>query len=256
MGGKIRDRPEDAPPPRGMATVRFMTYNVHRCIGLDGRHRPERIASVIARLEPDVACLQELDVNRPRTGRVDQPRRIADALRMDAHFHGAVRVAEEQFGAAVLSRLPMRKVRSGPLPTLLGMRLEPRAALWVEVQAGGRPVQVLTAHLGLTRGERLVQTDLLLGEEWLGHPDCRPPRVLCGDLNMTPRSPAWRRLGRALRPASGERPPGTWPSFLPLVAFDYVFASPDVEVRGVAVPSDRHVRLASDHLPVVVDLEI
>jgi endonuclease/exonuclease/phosphatase family metal-dependent hydrolase len=116
-----------------------MTYNVHRCIGLDGRHRPERIAAVLARFDPDVACLQELDVNRPRTGRVDQPRRIADALQMDAHFHGAVRVAEEQFGAAVLSRLPMRKVRSGPLPTLLGMKLEPRAALWVEVRArGGR----------------------------------------------------------------------------------------------------------------------
>jgi endonuclease/exonuclease/phosphatase family metal-dependent hydrolase len=239
-----------------MATVRLMTYNVHRCIGLDGRHRPERIAAILARFDPDVACLQELDVNRPRTGRVDQPRRIADALQMDAHFHGAVRVAEEEFGAAVLSRLPMRKVRSGPLPTLLGMKLEPRAALWVEVRARGRPMQVLTAHLGLTRGERRVQADLLLGEEWLGHPDCRPPRLLCGDFNMTPRSPAWRRLARALRAVAGDRPPATWPSFLPLVPLDGVFADPEVEVRGVEVPSDRSVWMASDHLPVVVDLEI
>jgi endonuclease/exonuclease/phosphatase family metal-dependent hydrolase len=73
---------------------------------------------------------------------------------------------------------------------------------------------------------------------------------------MTPRSPAWRRLARVLRPVAGDRSPATWPGFLPVVALDGVFASPEIEVRGVEVPSDRSVRMASDHLPVVVDLEI
>jgi endonuclease/exonuclease/phosphatase family metal-dependent hydrolase len=242
-----------------MATVRLMTYNVRRCLGLGGRPSPERVAGVIARFDPDVVCLQELDVGRFRTGRADQPGQIARALRMDAQFHGAVRVAEEQFGTAVLSRLPMRKVRSAPLPTLLGMRLEPRAALWVELRAGGKLVHVINVHLGLTRGEREVQTDMLLGEEWLGHPECRAPRILCGDLNMTPRARAFRRIERVLRAAEapeGARRFRTWPSLLPLVPLDHVFGSSDLKPRGVEVPRDGAVRLASDHLPVIVDYEL
>ena len=37
------------------------TYNVHRCIGTDGRYSPGRIVSVLRELDADVIALQEVD---------------------------------------------------------------------------------------------------------------------------------------------------------------------------------------------------
>ena len=59
---------------------RIVTYNVHRCVGNDRRLDVARIADVLARLEPDIVALQELDVGRARTGRVDQAHEIARRL--------------------------------------------------------------------------------------------------------------------------------------------------------------------------------
>jgi hypothetical protein len=73
-------------------TLRVMTYNVHSCIGMDGKLSPERIARVIARYAPDVVALQELDVGRARTEGMDQAHRIAHYLAMDFHFHPAMHI--------------------------------------------------------------------------------------------------------------------------------------------------------------------
>src|SRR5689334_13841828 len=58
--------------------VRIMTYNVHSCRGMDGAISHERIAEVIERYNPDVVALQELDLGRERSGRLDQTRSIAE----------------------------------------------------------------------------------------------------------------------------------------------------------------------------------
>lgn len=236
--------------------VKLLSYNVHHCRGMDGRVAPERVAELIGREDPDIVALQELDVFRERTSRVDQPKLISDLLRMDVHFHSTMALAREQYGTAVLSRWPLLKVRSSSLPSLAGRKLENRAALWVRVDAEGTPLNVVNTHLGLTRGERRLQAEALLGPEWLGHPECREPRVLCGDFNMTHRREttcfdglcvreSWSRVGP---------PPKTWPSLLPMLSLDRVFVSPRVEVESVRSPRDRLARIASDHLPVVATL--
>ena len=86
--------------------ARLLTYNVHRCVGVDRQLDVARIAGVIADLEPDIVCLQELDVGRARTGGVDQAHAIAERLDMSFHFHPAMRVEEELYGDAILTRLP------------------------------------------------------------------------------------------------------------------------------------------------------
>jgi endonuclease/exonuclease/phosphatase family metal-dependent hydrolase len=57
-----------------------MTYNVHGCVGTDGRLDVGRIAAVIGQSRPDIVALQELDVGRERSGRVDQAHAIAERL--------------------------------------------------------------------------------------------------------------------------------------------------------------------------------
>jgi endonuclease/exonuclease/phosphatase family metal-dependent hydrolase len=248
--------PAPTPPavPRHPRHVRVMTYNVHSCVGLDGKHSPERVARVIARYAPDVVALQELDVNRLRTGGVHQARRIARALEMDYHFHPSFVVEEEQYGNAVLSRLPMRVVKTGPLPG--GGRLEPRGVLWVEVDFDGMAVQLLNTHFGLRPTERLRQVQTLIGQDWLGSEQCIGPLVVCGDLNSQPGSRVYVRLCRMLQDAQEACDGGAHvPTWMQLRRVDHIFSSPGMTVVDAVVPRTRLTRVTSDHYPVIADLE-
>jgi endonuclease/exonuclease/phosphatase family metal-dependent hydrolase len=242
-------------------TVRIMTYNVHRCRGLDRRWSPERIAEVIAACHPDIVALQELDVGRARSGGVDQAEVIARALGMDVQFFPALRVMEELYGDAILSRWPARLIKTGGLPSLRRIpRLEPRGALWSSVKVGEAEFQVINTHLGVLARERLRQIDTLLGPDWLGHPDCRDPVVFAGDFNAAPRSRVYRRL--TARFADAHRAPcvararATFPTRFPTLRIDHVFVSRSIEVLSASTIRTPLARLASDHLPVVVDLRI
>jgi endonuclease/exonuclease/phosphatase family metal-dependent hydrolase len=242
-------------------TIRLLTWNVHRCLGIDGRIAPERIAEVIALAAPDIVALQEVDVMRKRTGCVDQAEEIARLLGMDSHFHANVRVMEEQYGDAILTILPSRLQHSGRLPGRLGLRtIEPRGALWARIDLDGLYLNVINTHLSLIARERRRQTDFLFGPDWIGHADCSGPLALVGDLNLVPRSSVYRRLARRMQdvqraPGLG-RPKPTFPAGFPVLRIDHVFTSGEIGVRRVEVIRNHITRVASDHLPLVVDLAI
>jgi len=145
-----------------------------------------------------VVALQEVDVHRKRTGHIDQADTIARALGMESHFNTVLRVEDrEGYGDAIMSALPMTLNRAAPIPGMPRIPgVERRGALWVGVEFGGMTVHVITTHLGLSHAERHEQLDALLGEGWLGHPECQGPRILLGDFNAIPPSRAYRRLAR------------------------------------------------------------
>jgi endonuclease/exonuclease/phosphatase family metal-dependent hydrolase len=241
--------------------LRVMTYNVHSCIGRDRKTSVQRIAGVIHRDHPDIIALQELDSGLSRSGFVDQARWIAEYLKMECHFHPSFQVEQGFYGNAVLSRYPLRLVQAGELPTLPGRsRLEKRGAVWTEIDIRGSRIQFLNTHLGLNRKERLVQAEALLSSRWLKHPDCRPPVILCGDLNAFRGSAVYRRfhshLADALIGANHRGILKTWPSLFPLVLLDYIFVTRDVIVREVRAPRNPLAVSASDHLPLVIECRL
>ena len=142
--------------------TRILTYNVHRCVGPDRKLDVARVADVIAAQEPDIVALQEVDVGRARTNKIDQAHAIAERLGMVSRFHPAMTVEKELYGDAILTALPETLVKAGPLPGYPRLpRLEPRGALWVSVDVGGAEVQVINTHLCL----------------WsCASKSCRPPR--------------------------------------------------------------------------------
>ena len=240
---------------------RILTYNVHRCVGSDRRLDVGRVAAVIAELEPDIVALQELDVGRARTGHVDQAHEIARRLSMSVHFHAALKVEEELYGDAILTTYPEHLVQVGALPGYKPIpRLEPRGAIWIEVQIEGRPVQILNTHLGLVPREQRLQAACLAGPDWLGHPLCRGAQILLGDFNATASSVVYRSLvarlpaARALSPR--KTPTATYPAALPVVRIDHLFVSPEIRVMDVFAPYTPATRAASDHLPLVMDFEV
>jgi endonuclease/exonuclease/phosphatase family metal-dependent hydrolase len=249
-----------------VARLRVMTYNLRSCTVASCGGEVGRVAEVILADAPDLVALQEVEVGSVRSGLRDQTAELAQRLGAElgwtSRFQPSMSYpAGGAFGNALLSRLPLREVASGLLPRLdAGLVREPRGVCWMAVEVGAVQLQVLVTHLGLSRRERLAQVDALLGPQWLGDPRCRAPRILCGDLNCRPGSPEHRRLESTLVDAALVAPPAsgsaTFPSVRPLVRLDHVLVSPDLRVVRTEVPRRRGLRRVSDHLPLIVDLEV
>jgi endonuclease/exonuclease/phosphatase family metal-dependent hydrolase len=242
-------------------TLRVMTYNVHGCVGTDGALDESRIAAIIAEAAPDVVALQELDVERRRSRGLHQARHLADTLKMDFHFHPAVTQLSEQYGDAILSRLPMTLLHQGMLPTSSSrLAFEPRGAILVQIDVQGQPVHLLNTHLGLSWSERLAQVTALLGPDWMDGSIHSHPFVLCGDLNAFPGSLVYRTITRRLKDVQRwtlrSRPRSTFPSRWPVTRLDYIFMNSKLQVNKVEVLNNLKTQVASDHLPLVADLTI
>jgi endonuclease/exonuclease/phosphatase family metal-dependent hydrolase len=247
------------PGTRSVARLRVMTYNVHACIGMDRQLSPHRIARVIAQSHAEIVALQELDLCRARSGYRDQALEIARFLEMECQFHPAWQLEEERYGDAILSRLPMRVVRKGPLGSANGKR-EPRGAMWVEVELpGDQRVQVINTHLSIYPGERNQQA-AELASAWVRPAKELGTTIVCGDLNATPNSQAYRHLNKITNDVQSHAAVGT-PSATffnprPLARIDHVFVSDDIVVETSEVLNSRLARVASDHLPLVADLYV
>jgi len=244
-----------------MSTARILSYNVHACVGTDKKLSPERIARVIQACAPDIVALQEIDVGRPRSGRVDQAQVLAEMLGMEVRFHPSTRIGpDEHYGDAILTRLPYSMKKMGVLPGFHDrIKVEPRGALWAAVQVGGVEVQVVNTHLGVWPHEQMLQLSTLLGPEWLGHPECREPVVFLGDFNAPPGLSPYRRLASEfvdVQKVWGERKAKpTFPGRLPTLRIDHVWLRGRAAVKNVEVVRTPLARVASDHLPLVVDLD-
>lgn len=244
-----------------MNDLRIMTYNIHRCIGVDRKVSPERIAEVIAGQGPDIVALQEVDCGQSRPAQHDQAATIARLLTALLPSTSPWLVERERCGNVVLSRYPMGLVKAGGLHRPRPWRtFARRGALWVEIEVHGRTLQLITTHLGLPPRERLNQVQVLAGPEWIAAPGFRSPAVLCGDFNAQPGSPAHRVIGATMTRAdelcTACQSDKTWPSPLPILRIDDLFVSDGLGVAAAEVPSNPLTRLASDHLPLVVTLTL
>jgi endonuclease/exonuclease/phosphatase family metal-dependent hydrolase len=229
--------------------VRIVSYNLHRCIGLDARKDVGRIAAVLQETNADVIALQEAEAVH-RDGRLAcQIEDLAQRLGMQA-IHGPTIVGHQgRYGNGLLTRLP------AGAPDRLDLshrRREPRGALIVDLDVpGSGRLRVACTHLGLRAAERTAQVGALL--ERL---DGAAPLVLIGDLNEW--FPGSRLLARLARRFGAGPRPATYPSFRPLLALDRVFVTPSAALRSAHAHRSRLSRIASDHLPLVgvIDLAL
>jgi endonuclease/exonuclease/phosphatase family metal-dependent hydrolase len=236
--------------------LRLVTWNIHKGIGTDGRYRLDRTIRVLKDLSPDVICLQEVDEGVRRSGHERQAQRLADEL---GYPHAAlglnVRVQEGGYGNLTLSRYPMDRVHNLDLTVPPKKR---RSGLVTRIRWGdARGWVIANVHLGLMHLERRVQVKRLLGhvlEEAL--PD--QPLVMAGDWNewgsRIVRDVVHRWGFHLDRSDEAADPARTYPSRRPLLSLDRVLYRDPVRCRHVACVADEVTRVASDHLPLVVDL--
>jgi len=239
--------------------LRVMTYNVHGCRGMDGRLSPGRIVRIIQQFEPDIVALQELDFGRVRSQHHDQPNLIAEMLGINVQFCPTVISGAEQYGHALLSQWPMEIIRTAAFaPVPRHLHVEPRGALWVRLKTDGEAIHLMNTHFGLHRRERIAQATELLGENWIGKIPEDELAILCGDFNMVPGSKPYRlmtqRFGDVQSRMKNFRPIKTFSTFHPFRRIDHIFVSRHFAVEKVLVPRNDLTRVASDHLPLIVDL--
>jgi CheY-like chemotaxis protein len=122
---------------------------------------------------------------------------------MGFHFHAAFQVEEERYGDALLTACPHRVIKAAGLPGSPRIRmLEPRGALWLELEIKGRKLQVLNTHLGLVPHEQRAQAAALIGPDWIGgRTTGDPPLILLGDFNAPPYAATYRILASRLTDA-------------------------------------------------------
>lgn len=238
-----------------------MTYNVHRCIGIDRRTSPERIAEVISGYDCDIIALQELDSGEVRPAVSDQIRDIVECLSLLSSIKHQLHMEKERCGNVILSRFPLHLVRAGGLRTPGTLRGHTRrGALWVEIEAFNRKIQVINTHLGLTPRQRLLQAKVLAGPNWLKNPGCLSPIILCGDFNAQTGSDVHRVFREVLEDPelhlTNREREKTWPSLYPIMGIDHLFISADISVDETIVPHSELTRLASDHLPLIARLNL
>ncbi|BCB20032.1 endonuclease [Bosea sp. ANAM02] len=221
------------------------SYNVHKCVGIDGRFDPGRIGQVIREIAPDVIALQEADKRfGARHGLLDLARLKEETGLVPVPVESANAAAHGWHGNVVLFRQGLvRDVHQVSLPGL-----EPRGALVVDIDLeSGAALRIVAAHLGLLRRSRSQQARMII--DLMRSRDERPT-LLLGDLNE------WRLGGRsalsALDAAFGAMPVPvpSFPAGLPLLALDRIIANRPEILSEVAVHDTPLARVASDHLPI------
>jgi endonuclease/exonuclease/phosphatase family metal-dependent hydrolase len=242
--------------PTAAHSLRLVTWNIHKGIGRDGHYRLERVIRVLRELDADVVCLQEVDEGVVRSRHESQAQRLGDEL---GYPHAAlglnVRVGGGGYGNLTLSRHPLDDVHNVDLTIPPKKR---RSGLVTRVLHGDpRGWVVANVHLGLMHLERKFQVRRLLQHLFEGAaPD--QPLVIAGD---------WNEWGsRLVRSVTAERKfhvartdgrPGlhkTFPARRPNVSLDKILYHEPLRCHHVACVLDDVTRVASDHLPLVVEL--
>lgn len=238
--------------------LRVMTYNVHRCVGSDGAEDAVRIADVVEHHRPDVLCVQEVVVAARDEDEVEQPAAIAGVLGMR---HGAVglncRRRRGTYGNMTLTRFHVEEHENLDLSLRFNI---PRGGLYTRLRLPNHAaLHVVNVHLGLGGYEQPAQMRRVFDRigEVAGRSE---PVIVVGDVNdwrnKLVRGPVRKAGYRCITGDAKDPGPPTFPSRAPLGAIDKMFVAGPVRVHRVHVSRLALARVASDHLPVIADLEI
>lgn len=235
-----------------MERVRVVTYNVHRCKGVDARVRPGRIVEVLREIGADIVALQEVLSVEGGLREKNQARFLSDELGLECHLGENRRWRGGSYGNLILSRFPMRHVKNYDLSV---RGYESRGCLHADVRIGTTVLHVFNAHLGTAYLERRQQGRRLTESGVLANRALKGPRVLLGDFNEWAPGLTTRLLGAHLKSVDIKKHlkrSWTYPGLLPFLHLDHIYYD-GLEVAEVMLHRTRTALLASDHLPLVAD---
>lgn len=228
-----------------MPTLRLLSYNVRSM-----RDDRAALARVIRSAEPDVVCVQEA----PRFLRW---RSLCAQL---ARTSGLVVVGGGRPAGAnlIMSSLAVDVVTTVDMRFSKDPRLHQRGTAIAVLRLAGTEFAVAGTHLDLAEVPRLRHVDELHAAITRHVPE-EIPTVVAGDVNDRPGSSAWQALAAQRTDAFAAAGIGsafTSEARTPRQTIDGVFADPRITVRTARVLDEPDVELASDHRPLLAELEL
>jgi endonuclease/exonuclease/phosphatase family metal-dependent hydrolase len=237
-------------------SIRIATYNIHKGRGLDGRVRIERILNVLRDIEADIIALQEVVVNpNGRSIQANQARYLSEELGHSYHFAETRMHRLGWFGNMTLSRWPIQSAHQIDL-SVKGR--QPRAALRTDIRLDNGVLHVFNVHLGTAMRERRKQAKLI-DERLLRVLDISGQRVVLGDFNDWNHGLVTQMLRQAFNLTDlAQHLPRTraYPALLPLLHLDHIYLDHNLRIEGAQFHRTRRSLIASDHLPLVVDVRL
>ena len=247
------------------ASLKVMTYNIHHAGGMDGKLDLDRIAAIIAREEPDIVGLNEVDNNfAERSNFLNEPKVLAEKLGMHYVYGPTLSSGDaekpNQYGNALLSKFPIEKWSSHKLYRFENN--EPRVCIEAVVKVGGADYTVMVTHLDHRSNEGRAEQARDIVELSADKP---VRTILMGDFNAIPPGADESEQMVRSRPISiilekfsdsfvlaGAGEPGSNRDSSRRI--DYVFVSEDLAEQVVSCETIRteQTKVASDHKPVVV----
>lgn len=223
--------------------MKLATYNIRKAVGLDRRRDPARILDVINHIGADVIVLQEADRRLGARPTALPPQLIADHTDFEPVDLATNDVSLGWHGNAILVRkgTAVSDTQRINLPGL-----EPRGA--VSTVIGGQ-LRVVGVHLGLMRRYRHSQ----LRQIRKALETCDRPTAVLGDFNEWSAHAGLQEFqDRFVMHAPGK----SFHASRPVAALDRIGLSRDISMTDAGVIETQLSRVASDHLPVWVRIDL
>jgi endonuclease/exonuclease/phosphatase (EEP) superfamily protein YafD len=230
-------RPSEKSTSQSAQRLRLVSVNVHT-----ENRRADLVLDFLRKSDADVVLLMEVN-----------NRWMNDLSSLnDIYPHHVTAPREDNFGIALFSRLPLTD------STVVELSQAEVPSITAIVSIGGGQVFLLGTHplppgsaeYARLRNEQFLKIAALIRNR-------NEPAIVLGDLNCTPWSPYFTDLLRD----SGLKisPPrsclfGSWPAWLPFarIPLDHCLVSPGIRVIAKRLGP----AVGSDHLPVMVDLQL
>ena len=228
--------------------LKFASYNIHKGVGTDRRRDPDRIITVLREIDADVIALQEAD------RRIGERASVLERAARDDTPWKPVEVARRPrslgwHGNAILVRRNIEVIYAEPVALPM---LEPRGAARADLAIEGRRIRVVGMHLDLSGLRRRDQIRSVL--DHVGGCEGVCPTVLMGDFNQ------WGVNGGAMRAFGPDwhvlDTGRSFPSRQPIARLDRIVTSREWGCLAQHAHHSAMAAQASDHLPVVAELEL
>lgn len=237
-----------------MKTFRIATYNIHKCVGLDRKFLPERIAEVLSEIDADIIALQEVLCHTDSQQREHQAEFIAQKLNMSFSFGKNHHIKRGLYGNAVLSRFDIEDSENFDITV---KKREPRGCLRTKINLNrAEPLEFFNLHLGTSFFERRKQVYKLLATHVLDNKKFTGNRIIAGDFNEWTNG-ITTKLFKAKFQTVGAKPhlgrKKTYPGILPILHLDHIYYDSDYKLINAFLHRSRRALIASDHLPIVAE---
>ncbi|MHA1911242.1 MAG: endonuclease/exonuclease/phosphatase family protein [Candidatus Kariarchaeaceae archaeon] len=237
---------------------KIMTFNIHFGIDTDGFYSVENIVDVVSSSGADIVGFQEITRSSPLNGFGDLGSQLTLEMEKEGFKYSFIGdTGEQALRNAIFSKYEILDAEVFTLEPVVSYQ---RTVVKATIDIDGNHVVFLVTHVThiyeeKTSSERVEQINNLIDLA-----DSNLPIVIMGDFNSIPGWPEIQTfLSAGYLDSWDEANDGgltlTWPAYDPIQRLDYIFLTNGTSSSFIPVSSSIIDTQASDHLPVITEIE-